>query len=406
MATIRLTPRGVAALTTDKAQEEFFDELVPGLALRVGKGGTKTYIVRYRANGKHRRLTLGKHPNLTLANARAKAKAKLAAAQDGEDPAQERAIRRSKDATFGALADEVLEAKAATTREATQRERRRVVDTELLPHWKDRPAASITRREVKTLVERIGRRAPVQANRVLAVIKVLFNEGLEREFPGLEANPAARIKPSDENGRGRYLDRDEIKAVWAATAWEAPVTRALFRMALLTAARIGSVCRMRWADIDDADVWRIPAADFKGKREHWVPLSPEALAVLEELRALTGGMDYVFPGRGDGKHPHIVSTTNALKRVRDRSKLPPWTVHDFRATFRTHATRAAKPKDKRDPAGCGVAPHIADATLGHREASLGFDRYTSEPERYLLAEKRDALARWGRFVAAAVKGGA
>lgn len=84
----------------------------------------------------------------------------------------------------------------------------------------------------------------------------------------------------------------------------------------------------------------------------------------------------------------------ALQRVRERSELPSWTIHDFRRTLRTHAARAV------EDGGIGVAPNVADAVLGHKEASLGFDRYTGEPERYLLAEKRNALAKWGRFVLA------
>lgn len=407
MPSLKLTPRGVASLSTDKVQEEFWDELVPGLALRVGRGGTRTWLIRYRANGKHRRLTIGRYPHLSLADAREKARAKLAAAQDGEDPAQDRQTRRSKDVTFGALADEVLEAKVETTRETTRRERRRIVDSELVPAWGDRPAASITRRDVVTLIDAIAKRgAPVMANRALGTVKVLFNEGLKRGFPTLEANPAALMDPRPEGRRDRYLDRPEIKVVWDALALEAPLARAIFRLSLLTAQRIGSVCAMKWSDIDEADVWRIPAADFKGRRPHLVPLSAEALDALAEMRDLTGAMEYVFPGRGDGEEkPHIASTNKALQRIRARTKIPRWTAHDFRTTFRTHATRAERPAHKSDPAGLGVVPPAADAVLGHKEASLGFDRYTAEPERYLLAEKRDALARWGRFVAAAVKDG-
>jgi integrase len=403
MPSLNLTDRRVRALSTDAVQTEYWDELVPGLALRVGRGGTKTWLVRYRANGKHRRLTIGRYPHVPLADAREKARAKLAAAQGGEDPAQDRQTRRSKDTTFAALAEEVLAAKATNTREATQRGRRRVVDVDLLPEWGDRPAASITRRDVVQLYGRIGERAPVQANRVLSTIKLIFNTGLARGFPTLEANPAHLIKPEPEAGRERYLTRPEIKTVWDALAWEAPMARVLFRIALLTGQRMGSICAMRWADIDEADVWRIPAASFKGRRPHLVPLSAQALDALAELRDLTGGMDYVFPGRGDGKKPHITGTNSALRRIRERTKLLSWTAHDFRTTFRTHATRAEKPAHRSDPAGLGVAPHVADAVLGHKEASLGFDRYTAEPERYLLAEKRDALARWGRFVAVAVE---
>lgn len=405
MPTIRLTPRGIAALKSAGVQTDFYDDVVPGLALRVGRGGTKTYFIRYRANGKHRRLKIGKHPTLSLADARARAREELAKAMAGEDPAGEKQVRRSHDVTFAALADEVLTEKAKRTREATRKERQRIVDTELLPHWGSRPVASITRRDVVQLVERIADRgAPVMANRTLAAIKVLFNDGLKRGFPTLEANPAHLVEPpGDEAGRGRYLDRDEIKNVWTATAWEAPLTRVLFRLTLLTAQRIGSVCAMRWDQIDDADVWRIPPESFKGRRPHLVPLSAEALDVLAELRPLTGGGEYVFPGRTDGKRPYITSVNKARTRIRERTNIPPWTPHDFRRTFRTWATRDEKPAHEKDPAGLGVAPYIADAVLGHREQTLGFNRYTGEPERYLLAEKREALRKWGAFVLAAVE---
>src|SRR5215210_5816611 len=103
MPTLTFTARGVAALTTDQVQTEFFDTIVPGLALRVGKGGTKTYLIRYRANGAHKRLTIGRHPHMTLADARSRARAELVKAQAGEDPAAERQARREDDTTFAAL---------------------------------------------------------------------------------------------------------------------------------------------------------------------------------------------------------------------------------------------------------------------------------------------------------------
>lgn len=402
MATLRLTPRFIAAVTADAVQTEYWDDVVPGLALRVGRQ-SKTYVIRYRANGQHRRLTLGRVPHLTLADARERARKAIAAAQAGEDPGEERRTLRAHDATFGALVREVLQSKAPDTREKTRRERQRIADAELLPVWGNRPAASITRREVVQLVEKIAERAPVMANRVLGLIKVIYNTGLKREFPGLESSPAHLVDPPRAEGsRGRFLERDEIKAFWQTTAWEAPLMKVLFRFVMLTAQRVGSVCAMRWADIDEADVWHIPAADFKGRRVHLVPLSAEALETLNELRALTGGEEFVFPGRSDGKKSHINSTHKALQRIRKRSELPAWTLHDARRTFRTHATRAANPEHKADPAGLGVPPHVADSVIGHREVSLGFDKYTATPEYYLLAEKRDALKRWGAFVAAAV----
>lgn len=404
---VPLTAKSVAALRTERPQEEFYDDVRPGLILRVGRGGTKTWLVRYRLpDRRYRRLTLGRYPDVSLADARRLAREKIEAVRNGADPAAERALRMSADTSFAALAAEVLEAKAPRTREATRKERQRIVEKELLPVWKDRVAGSITRREIIRLVERIAERgAPVMANRTLGLIKTIFSHGVKREFPLLEANPAALIEPpGDEAARRRFLERDELRAVWAATEWENPVVRGIFRLTLLTSQRVGSVMRMKWADLDDADVWRIPAADFKGRREHWVPLSKEARAILGELRALTGAFEYVFPqGRSDGKRPHMTSVNKALQRLNAATAdIEPWTLHDFRTTFRTHATRAKRPRHRGDPAGLGVAPGVADAVLGHKDPSLGFGRYTGEPERYLLSEKRDALDAWGAFVAKAV----
>jgi len=407
VATVKLTARGVAALETERDQETFWDELLPGFGLRVsGRTGSKTYICRYRANGRHRRLKLGRHPALSLAEARAKAKEALADAQAGEDPALDRSLRRKHDITFEALAEEVLAAKDDRTREATRAERRRIMEKDLLPAWRSRPASSIGRRDVLQLVEAIVRRgSPVMANRTLRLVQLIFNEGLRRGFPELEANPAHMMPlPGAEPRRRRFLEREEIRAVWNAIEPEALYTAAVFRLTLLTAQRIGSVCALRWADVDEADVWRIPADVFKGRRPHLVPLSAEALQVLEPLRELADA-EHVFPGRADAEAPHMVSTGPALRRIRDRTSIPHWTAHDFRRTFRTHATRPREPDHPNDPSGLGIDPAIADAVLGHKEQSLGFDRYTGDPERYRLAEKREALRWWGAFVGAVVTHG-
>ena len=402
MAKVRLTDRGVKALTTDRRQEDFWDTLTPGLCVRVsGSTGKKTWYVRYRVNGTRRRHKLGRFPRLSLADARKKARDALADADAGEDPAQEQADRKAGARTFGTMAREVLDARALKTREKTRRERERLLEKELLPAWEHRDVSSITRREVVHLVENIAQRgAPVIANRTLSLVRLLFNDGLRRGFPSLEANPAHLVEPpGEEEGRDRFLDREEIRAVWQATERERPGTRAVFRLALLTAQRIGAVCRMRWDRIS-GDVWTIPAEDFKGGRTHLVPLSPVALQIVEELRPNAASETWVFPSRAGSRKPHVTNlSSSALTRIRDRTEIPHWVAHDFRTTFRTHAVRSTE----EDPPGLGIAAHAADAVLGHKEGSLGFARYTGDRERYLLAEKREALDRWGTFVLSALK---
>lgn len=404
MPRLKLTARGVENLSTDKPREEFWDTITPGLLLRVsGETGRKTWYVRYRVNGTRRRQKLGTFPALELSKARDDARDVMRKADAGEDPAQEREERKRGDHTFKALAEEVLEARALRTRAKTQKERKRILEKELLPAWGDRTASSVTRREVVQLVEKMATRgAEVVANRTLSLIHLLFNDGLRRGFPGIEANPAHLVQPpTDESGRDRFLELDEIRKVWTALDGENPSTRAIFRLALLTGQRIGAVRAMRWPMVS-ADVWRIPAADFKGKREHLVPLSPAALEVLEELRELEADVEWVFPSRAGAKVPHVANTAGSLDRIRKRAKIPHWTAHDFRTTFRTHATRSDSP-EPGEAGGLGIPGPVADAVLGHKDPSLGFSHYTGDKERYLIQEKREALRKWGEFITQAVE---
>lgn len=401
MSRIRLTAKGIDALTTEQQREDFWDTVTPGLCLRVsGATGGKTWYVRYRANGKQRRHKLGTTERMTLASARDEARDILKRADAGEDPAQKKEDLRQGLHTFGALAEEVLEARALKTRDRTQRERARILNRELLPVWDDRPVDSIDRREVVHLVEKIAHRgSPVLGNRTLSLIHLIFNDGLRRGFPTLEANPAHLVqRPGLEGGRDRFLEPQEIHAVWKATEKEHPLTRGIFRIALLTAQRIGSVRSMRWDQIS-GDVWTTPADDFKGKRAHRVPLSAEALVVLEELREVSTS-EWVFPSRAGTKSPHVSNTAGSLDRIREQTKIPPWTAHDFRTTFRTHALRSADPNGSGEPAGLGIDARVADAVLGHKESSVGYEHYTGDKVNYLIHEKREALRLWGAFVTA------
>ncbi len=129
------------------------------------------------------------------------------------------------------------------TREATQRERTRILDQGLVPTWGNRPAADITRREVVHLAENIAKRGgPIGVNRTLSLIRLIFNDGLRRGVQTLEANPAHLVEPpTEEVGRDRHLTRKDIKAVWQATEDATPATRGVFRLALRTGQWIGEV---------------------------------------------------------------------------------------------------------------------------------------------------------------------
>ena len=399
MPRLKLSARGVMALGTNRARQEFWDTVTPGLVLRVsGESGAKTWSVRYRMNGTRRRQKLGSYPRLSLAEARAAAREVLRQADAGEDPARERADRKAGRYRFKELAEEVLEARAMRTREATQRERARLLGKELVPIWGHRPAPDITRREVVHLVENIAKRGAPDRR----------ESDAESHPTDLQRWAAAGISDSGGQsraprraagrgiGKGRYLTREEIKVIWQATGNETLATRGVFRLALLTGQRIGSVCAMRWDGIT-GDLWTIPPEHFKGKRIHVIPLSTEAFEVIEELSETAHSDRWVFPSRAKAKRPYLTNMAGSLSRVRKKTLIPSWSVHDFRTTFRTHAVRAT------EDGGLAIPRHVADAVLGHKEATLGFERYTGGRDRYLLHEKRDALKKWGAFIMEAVK---
>lgn len=399
MALQTLTAKTMEHLTTTRVQEEIADPLTPGLSIRIGRGGTKTFYARYRFAGRVKRLKLGVYPRLSLADAREKARDALKKADAGEDPAVQRETAKSGARTFRTLAEAVLTGRAERgrdgkpTRDRTQYERRRLLDRELLPHWGDRDARTIKGEEVVELLASIrDRGAPVVANRTLSLVRLIFNDGIRRQrWEGL-TNPAHLLEPvAYEEARDRWLTADEIKAVWKATEDENPSIKAIYRLAILTGQREGSICAMRWEDVSDGGVWSIPAEFFKGRRVHLVPLSVEAFAVLEPLREEQADETWVFPSREKSKRRYLTNLGTAQRRIRGRTKIPHWVLHDLRTTLRTNAVKL------------GIDPTVADRVLGHAEGSLGFARYQGDKPEYRLEEKADALRRYGAFVREAVR---
>jgi integrase len=398
MPRTKLTDRSVQALTANGSGPiEHWDTNTPGLCLRVG-ATTKVWYVRYRFGDRHRRMKLGTFPRLSLSGAREKARDALAAADAGEDPAAERAEKRDGSRSVAALCAEVLEARRGKVREVTRQEYSRLIARDVLPVWGAREAGAVTRRDVVELVEAVARRAPVAGNRVLAVVRIIWNEGLRRGFPGVENNPAHLVTlPTVEAPRERYLTRSELRRVWRTTEDEALLPLALVRLALLTGQRAGSLTRMRWQDIS-GDVWTIPAEHFKGKRAHAVPLSASALAVLDEMPRVDDV--WAFPARAGAAAPHWTNLGKLQARIRRAAKVDGWTLHDCRRTMRTWCVRHT------EDGGLGLpGPHV-DAVLGHREGTIGAAVYTGDRASYLLREKREVLDKWGAFVVAAVKDGA
>ena len=294
MPHVNLTAKTIDGLKlASDGQVEYWDGALKGFGVRVSRRGTsnaetKTFFVRYRVGKRMRRLTIGDVDRIGLADARAKARAVLVKVDNGDDPAVARAVARRAE-TFGELWDEYF-SRHAKQNKRSWRDDERIAKSELLPHWRHRKAKDITRRDVREVLDAIvDRKAPIMANRTLALARKVFNFGLERDL--VESNPCHKIKPpAREQSRDRVLNDDEIRSLWNALGGEEENGRhliaAFYRIRFLTAQRGREVLRMKWGDISQepaGSVWTIPSDVTKNRRSHRVPLCE---TVTDTLKAL------------------------------------------------------------------------------------------------------------------------
>lgn len=388
---VKLTAQFVESIKApERGQIDYWDARTPGLGLRVSQGGKRTWTLFYRVSGRMRRLTIGPYPVIGLADARQLASASLREVHHGSDPADAKRAARAAD-TFGELAALYLERHAKVEKRSWP-EDERIIDHELLPPWKNRKAGEIKRADAIDLLDRIVERgAPVQANRVKALVSKIFNFGIRRGL--VEANPAYGIGApgGKEQQRDRVLSEDEIRRVWAALDGESPKVAAIFRLAFLTAQRKSEVTGMRWDEIDlDGACWTITAERSKNKLSHRVPLGPQAVAILRELKAGAGeGAREVFPGGKYGS-THGLALTNLQKptvRIKEGSGVD-FRFHDLRRTAASHMT------------GIGISRLLVSKILNHVESGITavYDRHGYD------GEKRAALLKWDNHLARILTG--
>ena len=283
------------------------------------------------------------------------------------------------------MAQEYIE-RHAKPRKRSWKEDARILGKYVPKSWKHEPASSITRRQVRDLVEGLAETAPIMANRVLACLRKVFNWALGREL--IEANPCAGIeRPAAEHQRDRVLSPDEIRRLWKALDDEDPPTAALFRLYLLTAARGYELRTMRWEDVDlESGWWTIPAERSKNRLAHRVPLSPLAVLILWDLQARATKSPWVFSSTGP--EGYRVSIQKAALRVRAASRVD-FTPHDLRRTAASHLTGELK-----------ISRLVVSKLLNHVERGVTaiYDRASYDQEKRQAVDK---LARYLKAIVAA-----
>lgn len=328
------------AKATDKTQRLFDGG---GLYLEVTPAGGKLWRQKYRIAGKEKRLAHGTYPEVTLALARERRDAARRLLASGVDPGEHRRAEKIAGADRAANSFEVVAREWLGKRDWVASYKVKVeawLDNDVFPWIGSRPIAEITAPEFLRVVRRIEARGAVEsAHRVLQncgqVMRYAIATGRADRNPVTDLKGA--LAPPVERHHAAITDLDGIGALLRAIDGYkgSHATRCALQLAPLVFVRPGELRQAEWAEIDlDAAEWNIPATKMKMRQPHLVPLSKQAVAILEEMQPLSGRFQYVFPGGRSPKRPMSDNgLTAALRRMGYEKGT--MTVHGFRAMART-----------------------------------------------------------------------
>ena len=336
-AQIKITKRTVDRLEAGGADTFYWDADLPGFGLRVRASGRKYYVAQFRANGRLRRMTLGRHGAVAPEAARRRAMALIAEAKGGGDPAAVRDDGR-KAATVKALGRRFLEEYVpAHCKPSTAYEYRRSVALFIEPRIGSRKVAQIQRSDVAALHHDM-RSTPYQANRTLGVLSKMFNLAELWGWRSDGSNPCLHVKRFREEKRERFLSTEEFNRLGrvldeiSADGSETPSAVAALRLLMLTGCRLSEVQKLRWEHVDlDAGELRLPDTKTGGRA---VPLAPSAVRLLAALPR-DPDSPWVIAGRKPGAH--LTDLQHPWRRIRARAGLDDVRIHDLRHSFASRA---------------------------------------------------------------------
>jgi integrase len=412
----KLTPAFVARVTPADIQKEkaatpaekrpgahavYWDTERRGLGLLVLPSGKRCYVVQYRVAGRSRRMTL--KDTTTLTDARNLAESLLGDVSKGRllrqpiDPLAERQKneaeeRRQKETeatnTLKAIVNEYMKREGRKLRSAEYRQK--TFDRLVFPVMGERQIDTITRREINRLLDKVvDKSGPHMAQSVLAYLSKVFHwHALQDDhFVSPIVRGMGRVRQQDY-ARDRVLSDDELRIIWrTAEATERPFGD-FIRFLLLTMTRRTEAAGMTRSEVLPDGDWIIPAGRMKAKKEHVVPLSSAAKAIVDEMPKLGR---YVFTttirgpikGFGNFKAKFDAAVLAELRKQDPKAKpLPTWRLHDLRRTARSLMGKAK------------VLSEIAERCMAHvpRGVEGTYNRYE------YLDEKREAFEKLAKLI--------
>ena len=376
---------------------QVFDDELPGFGIRKFARGHASYFVKFNIGHQQRRKTLGKVVRGNLKAMRSEASTVLAKARLGTDVvAQARTAAAKSTATLGDVVPRYLSARAGELRASSHTE----VTRYLTKAWQPLHAHAIdaiTRQNVVVVVDDLARDSgKVAADRARIALSGFFSWAIDRGY--LDNNPTVNVRARAQNKpRDRVLTESELVEVWNACLDDDHGR--IVRLLILTGQRRAEMGDLGWSEIRlEKRQIELPERRTKNGRAHVVPLSHEALTILEGIAA-TDGRDLVF-GLGAGgfsgwskaKSELNERIAKARRQGGVKKAMPGWTIHDLRRSFVTHVSEH------------GFAPpHVVEAIVNHISGAKAGVAGVYNRAAY-LTEKRQALELWSTHVVALVTG--
>ncbi|MGM0571886.1 MAG: integrase domain-containing protein [Pseudomonadota bacterium] len=370
-----------------------------GLQLRVKPTGTRVWLFNYRKpfTGTRTNIALGQYPGTSLAAARQRRLECLALLEQDTDPKshREEIQRIQKEAhsnTLKKVANDWLSIKREKVTPGHAADIQRSLELHVFPRLGNHPVTRLTARETIDVLKPIGARGSLETvKRLCQRLNEIMDYGVNTGL--LEHNPLAGIgKAFAPPGKAHMptLKPDQLPDLMGDlnSASIRVTTRCLIEWQLHTMVRPSEAAGARWDEIDiKRALWHIPAERMKKKRPHTVPLSSQALALLEHVRPISGHLEYVFPAdRNPRKHTHQQTANAALKRIGYGGRL---VAHGLRSMASTTLNEQ------------GFDPEIIEAALAHVDSN---DVRAAYNRAEYIERRRSMMAWWSDHIEAAAQG--
>ncbi|WP_417869896.1 integrase domain-containing protein [Vibrio furnissii] len=395
--TTRLTDKDIKSAKPKEKEYNLFDG--DGLRLRIKPNGSKQWIFNYYKpiTGKRANLSLGRYPDLSLANARKNAMAARELLAQAIDPQEERkrqelVHKEIYEHTFAKVSEDWFNLKKHEVTPDYAIDIWRSLELHVFPQIANTPVKDIDAPLVIDLLRPIEAKGSLEtvkrlSQRLNEIMNYAANCGLVKANP-LTGIRAAFKKPKKENMAA--LAPDELPELMGAIANASikRTTRCLIEWQLHTMTRPSEASGARWDEIEwEEKIWTIPADRMKKRREHRIPLTEQMLALLEVMKPISGHREFIFPSDRDPKKPCNSQTANmALKRMGFAGRL---VSHGLRSLASTTLNEQGFDRD------------LIEASLAHVDDNQVRSAYNRTD---YLERRRPMMCWWSGHIEEASKG--